>query len=96
MKVKSYASKSKNLLFVLIPATSDISALPTEVKERVGELVLSKEFILNPDEPRLALDLKTALKDLENKGYHINQASITTTVRAGGEHGSIIEQRKIP
>lgn len=96
MKVKSYESKAKKLLFVLVPDSSDVSTLPAEVKAHVGELVLSKEFVLNPDEPRLALDVKEALKDLQSKGYHLNQASITTTVRAGSEHGPILEQRKIP
>lgn len=75
MKVQSYRSKIKELLFVLVPYGSDINAaLPTEIKAQVGQLVLDKEFELDPKESRVALDVKEAIDQLTENGYYINQA----------------------
>ena len=97
MKVFSYKSEKKELLFVLVPVGTDVNlVLPPDIKAAVGALTLNKEFELDISQPRAGLDVAEAIKEIQSKGYHINQAKITITTWAGGENGPIIGQREIP
>lgn len=97
MKVFSYESSAKQLLYVLVPAGSDIDlALPSDVKANVGTLTLSKEFELDPARPRAGLDVDEAIKSIQANGYYLNQAKITVTTRSGGDTGPITGKREIP
>ncbi|MDO7930605.1 hypothetical protein Q6A26_03300 [Xanthomonas euvesicatoria pv. eucalypti] len=80
MKVSSYESSAKKLLYVLVPVGSDVDAiLPSGVKASVGALTLSKEFELDPAQPRVGLDVVEAIRYIQANGYYLNQAKITIT-----------------
>ncbi|MCC8497078.1 YcgL domain-containing protein [Xanthomonas hortorum] len=97
MKVSSYESSAKKLLYVLVPVGSDLDVtLPSDVKASLGALTLSKEFELDPAQPRVGLDLVEAIQHIQANGYYLNQAKITITTRSGGNTGPIISQREIP
>ncbi len=57
-------------LYVMVPEGASPDALPKSLKEKTGELIKEKEVDLRPGEKRIALDVDTALKNLESHGYH--------------------------
>lgn len=76
MKVKSYAAENDRMLFVIMPASSDPSALPAQVSTTTGKLTLFKEFDLVKEKPRIGVDTEKALADIASKGYHLSKVQI--------------------
>jgi uncharacterized protein YcgL (UPF0745 family) len=89
MKVDIYrAKKSPGIhekVYVFVPSGSDIKNLPPEVLEKAGGLVVEKTIDIQSGEKRIALDSDEALKNLSEKGYHVQGSKIEFKIRVDGQ-----------
>lgn len=89
MEVDIYRAKNSpgihEKAYVFLPSGSDINNLPPEVIEKAGGLVVEKTIDIQPGEKRIALDSDEALKNLSEKGYHVQGSKIEFEIRVGGQ-----------
>ena len=89
MKVDIYRAKNSpgihEKVYVFVPSSSDVENLPPEVLEKTGGLVVEKTIDIQPGEKRIALDSDEALKNLSEKGYHVQGSKIEFEIRVGGQ-----------
>lgn len=80
MKVDIYRAKNApgahERLYVFIPQGENIEKLPSNVLSKTGELTIEKTIDIHPGEKRIALDSDEALKNLTEKGYHLQGSKI--------------------
>jgi hypothetical protein len=70
MKVRSYLAEKDPDLFVILPINVIPEDLAPQVETVTGELTPFKEFELSPNEPRIGVNTRKALEDIEKHGYH--------------------------
>lgn len=92
MRVSSYRSKKQRSVFIILPADATAESLPTEVKERLGDLIFFKEFDLSTDQSLLGLDSQLALAEILAKGYYLvrNEMKLTVTAVATASNEPIL------
>lgn len=73
MKIRVYSSEMAHGLFVVMPASTDPTSLPQEVKRLLNENSWVKEFELSADRPTVGLDANKAISDIEAKGFHVTK-----------------------
>lgn len=90
MRVDSY--RGDKGVSVFVPAGTDISTLPPEVRGEVGDLQRWKTFDMDASIPRVALDVAEALVNIGSKGYYISHVKFMTTIKDAA--GNVLEWRE--
>lgn len=62
--------------FLMLPETSDTSAVPKEILDELGDLVEFKELNLKTGENRVAVDVEEAIKQIASQGYYVARTEI--------------------
>jgi uncharacterized protein YcgL (UPF0745 family) len=81
MKVTTYVSKRDKTLYIVVPQSTDPKTLPANVVQTFGGFSRKGDFRLDPAQPRIALDVKVAIKDIVAQGFHAGQVDLG---RSGG------------
>ncbi len=88
MKVDIYRAKKSpgpnENIYIFIPEGFNIENLPDEIKEKVGDLDLEKKRDIKPGEKRIALNTDEAIKNIIEKGYHVQISKIEFQIKVGG------------
>jgi uncharacterized protein YcgL (UPF0745 family) len=63
-------------LYVLVPSGTDIKKLPDDIIIKTGDLLFFRKVSLTPGKQRIALDQDEAVRNLRNRGYHLQGAKI--------------------
>lgn len=89
MKVDIYRAKKSpgthEKLYIFVPSGFNVEDLPAEVIENTGGVIAEKTIDIQPGEKRIALDSDEALKNLSEKGYHVQGSKIEIEIRVGGQ-----------
>jgi uncharacterized protein YcgL (UPF0745 family) len=89
MKVDIYRAKKSpspyENIYIFVPEGSNVENLPDEIKEKAGGFDLEKKLDIKPGEKRIALNTDEAIKNIEEKGYHVQGSKIEVQIRVGGQ-----------
>ena len=74
MKVKIYRYKERQNEYITAKALTDI---PADLQKKFGGVVLFKELDIDlSDAPRIAIDTRAVIADINKQGYHVSGAEI--------------------
>lgn len=76
MKCRAYPSVKKHSRYVIVPSDKAITDLPKGAQDEIGTNKPWKEFDLDADQPRIALDPEQAMKNIESQGYHVQDTGV--------------------
>lgn len=76
MKAYIYRGDKDPAQLLVLPEKNDFSSVPEDVKKNLGPLELFKVIDLEPGQERIVLDTGRALADLEEKGFHLENAVV--------------------
>lgn len=76
MKCKLYPSIRKHNRYIVAPSEAQVSALPKQAQDEIGQNQAWKEIELNPERSLIGLDTKQAIKSIKSQGFYIQEVSI--------------------
>lgn len=86
MKVNVYRAKNspdnRAINYILVKEGFNLDLLPSELKDRTGDLIPEKTIDLKPGEKRIALNTDEAIKSLEENQYYEQIAKIESRISA--------------
>jgi uncharacterized protein YcgL (UPF0745 family) len=66
-----YRSSKKADTYLYLPVAGDFSAIPTQLMTVFGKPELALELVLTPDRKLAAEDARTVLRNLMQRGFHL-------------------------
>ncbi len=76
MKAYVYRGHKDPAQLLVLPEKNNFGSVPKDVRESLGPLSLFKEIELEPGQERIVLDTSQALRDLEENGFHLENAAV--------------------
>ena len=75
MKCKVYPSTKKHNRYIIVPSQNNLVNLADGAKNEIGKNKFWKEIHLDSNSILIGLDSDEAIKNINNKGYHIQEVS---------------------
>ena len=89
MKVDIYRAKKSpspnENIYIFVPDGFNIENLPREITQEAGGLDLEKKLDIKSGEKRIALNTDEAIKNINEKGYHVQGSKIEFQIKVGGQ-----------
>jgi uncharacterized protein YcgL (UPF0745 family) len=83
MKCNVYQSVKTHTRYIIVPSGVSVNDLPKQAHDEIGQNQACKEIELSPEQHLIGLDSKQAIKNIESKGYHIQEIFIRTNETEG-------------
>ncbi len=77
MKIDIYQSKTNSKKFLSVKSGQDVAIIKVPDPDFQSFSLFKHGEEINPDEPRVALDITEAITAIETQGYYLHGASIS-------------------
>lgn len=89
MRVKIFKARTPQppgkFIFLVVPGRKNANSVPANIRNKLGELVEFKRLDIKPGEKRIGANVDEILKQINEKGYAIQQTEVNIREYAMGD-----------